>query len=167
MFAAYTQKDRSHMKNQVLLTTLLFIAITSFSQVTDSITISQDTILRITNLNPYFTQHVDSNLSYQFEINRDPSKFYWYIRNSPVGLRINKDNGLLTFKAEKSYFLSGKLKYDVDYKVDVGVQNLRDPKERVDTFFTIVFYNTDIVPSKVKPSITSSLTMDEGDTLSF
>ena len=126
-----------------------------------------DSTLRIININPYFTIHVDSTLTYGLQINKDASKYYWYIRNSPVGLRINKDNGQLTFKAEKSYFLSGKLKYDVNYKVDVGVQNLRDPKERVDTFFTIVFYNTDIVPSKVKPSITPSLTMDEGDTLSF
>ena len=126
-----------------------------------------DSTLRIININPYFTIHVDSTLTYGLQINKDASKYYWYMRNSPVGLRINKDNGQLTFKAEKSYFLSGKLKYDVDYKVDVGVQNLRDPKERVDTFFTIVFYNTDIVPSKVKPSITPSLTMDEGDTLSF
>ena len=126
-----------------------------------------DSTLRIINLNPYFTIHVDSTLTYALQINKDSSRYYWYVRNSPVGLRINKDNGMLTFRAEKSYFLSGKLKYDVNYKVDVGVQNLRDPKERVDTFFSIVFYNTDIVPSRVKPSITSSLSIDEGDTLSF
>jgi len=155
------------MKNQVLLTTLLFIAITSFSQVTDSITISQDTILRITNLNPYFTQHVDSNLSYQFEINRDPSKFYWYLKNSPVGLKINKDNGLLTFKAEKSYFLSGKLKYDVPYKVAMGVQSLINPTQKVDTAFTLLFYNTDIIPSKLKPTVAGTLYIDEGETVNF
>jgi hypothetical protein len=112
----------------------------------------QDTPLRIININPYFTLHVDSTLIYQLEINKNPIKYYWYLRNSPVGLKINKDNGLLTFKAEKSFFYSGKLKYDQEYKVNIGVQNLNDPKEKVDTFFTIVFYNTDIIPSKVKPS---------------
>jgi hypothetical protein len=123
--------------------------------------------LRIINLNPYFTIHSDSTLSYNLEINRDESKYYWFLRNSPVGLRINKDDGVLSFKAEKSFFLSGKLKYDVEYKVNVGVQNLANPQERTDTVFTIVFYNTDIVVSKVKPSVSSTITVDEGDTVSF
>ena len=123
--------------------------------------------LRITNLNPYFTIHSDSTLTYNLEINKDETKYYWFLRNSPVGLRINKDDGLLTFKAEKSFFLSGKLKYDVEYKVNIGVQNLSNPKERVDTFFTMVFYNTDIISSKIKPSVSSTLTVDEGDTVSF
>jgi hypothetical protein len=83
--------------------------------------------LRITNLNPYFTIHSDSTLTYNLEINKDEKKYYWFLRNSPVGLRINKDDGMLTFKAEKSFFLSGKLKYDVEYKVNIGVQNLSDP----------------------------------------
>ena len=123
--------------------------------------------LRIVNLNPYFTIHADSTLSYNLEINKDEKKYYWFLRNSPVGLRINKDDGMLSFKAEKSFFLSGKLKYDVEYKVNVGVQNLSDPLDRADTFFTIVFYNTDIVVSKVKPTVSSTLTVDEGDTVSF
>jgi hypothetical protein len=84
-----------------------------------------------------------------------------------VGLKINKDDGLLTFKAEKSYFLSGKLKYDFPYKVSMGVQNLLDPGDRVDTSFTLLFYNTDIIPSKVKPTVAGSLYVDEGDTVSF
>lgn len=126
-----------------------------------------DTILRIKNLNPYFTIHVDSSLSYQLEINKDQSKYYWFLKNSPVGLRLNKDNGLLSFKADKNYFLSGKLKYDFQYKVNIGVQNLNDPGERVDTSFVIVFYNTDIVPSRVKPSVSSTLVVDEGDTVAF
>jgi len=126
-----------------------------------------DSVLRIINLNPYFNQHVDSLLSYQFMINRDPSRYYWYMRNSPAGLKINKDNGLLTFKAEKSYFLSGKLRYDHEYKVDIGVQNLNDPKDKVDTSFTLVFYNTEIIPSRVKPTVSNTLTIDEGDTVSF
>ena len=113
--------------------------------------VSADTVLRIKNLNPYFTLHVDSALQYPLEINKDPSDYYWYLRNSPIGVRVNKDNGMLTVKVEKSYFLSGKLKYDNEYKVTLGVQSLTNPKEKVDTSFTILFYNTDIIPSKVKP----------------
>ena len=73
----------------------------------------------------------------------------------------------LPLKQKSLFFLSGKLKYDVEYKVNIGVQNLSDPKERVDTVFTIVFYNTDIIVSRVKPSVSSTLTVDEGDTISF
>jgi hypothetical protein len=126
-----------------------------------------DSVLRIKNLNPYFNLHVDSTLNYQLEINKDQESYYWYLRNSPAGLRINKDNGLITFKADKSYFLSGKLRYDNEYKVSVGVQNLNNPRERVDTSFTVVFYNTDIVASRVKPSVSSTLFVDEGDTIAF
>ncbi|MBI1779990.1 MAG: hypothetical protein HYR66_01255 [Sphingobacteriales bacterium] len=149
----------------------LFYTSKSFSQtVTDTIPVVTqpiDTVLRIKNLNPYFTLHVDSALVYQLEINKDQSKYYWYLKNSPVGLRLNKDNGLLSFKADKNYFLSGKLKYDYQYKALIGVQNLNNPEERVDTSFVIVFYNTDIVVSKVKPSVSSTLTVDEGDTVAF
>jgi len=126
-----------------------------------------DTALRIKNFSPYFTLHVDSTLNYNFEINKDPSQYYWYLKNSPVGLKINKDNGVLNFKAEKSYFLSGKLKYDNEYKVKLGVQNLNDPKDQVDTTFTLLFYNTDIIPSRVKPTVGDNLTIEEGDTLNF
>lgn len=137
---------------------------------TDSIPVPHDsveTILRIKNLNPYVTLPVDSTLNYKLEINKDPSKYYWFLRNSPVGLRINKDNGQLTFKAEKSFFLSGRLKYDNEYKVFLGVQNMDNPSERVDTFFSILFYNTEIIPSRVKPSVSSTLIVDEGDTVAF
>jgi hypothetical protein len=129
--------------------------------------VSVDTVLRIKNLNPYFTLHVDSTLQYPLEINRDQSDYYWFLRNSPIGVRINKDNGMLSVKVEKSYFLSGKLKYDNEYKVTVGVQSLTNPKEKVDTSFTILFYNTDIIPSKVKPSVSGTLYIDEGETVSF
>ena len=135
--------------------------------VIDSFPINTDTILRIKNLNPYFSIHVDSSLSYNLEINRDETKYYWYLRNSPVGLKINKDNGTLTFKADKSYFLSGKLKYDNEYKVTMGVQNLDNPSDHIDTFFSIQFYNTEIIQSRIKPSVNSVLTVDEGDTVSF
>jgi hypothetical protein len=133
----------------------------------DSVAIPQDSVLRIRNLSPYFTLHVDSTMSYNLEVNKDPSHYFWYLKNSPLGLRINKDNGMLTFKADKSYFLSGRLKYDYPYKVTVGVQNLKDPSERVDTTFTIQFFTTEIIPSRLKPSVNSTLYVDEGDTVNF
>ena len=126
-----------------------------------------DSVLRIINLNPFFTLHVDSSLSYQLQINKDPGNYFWYLKNSPVGLRINKDNGLLSFKAEKAYFLSGKLRYDVNYKVLVGVQNLNDPTERIDTGFNIIFYNTEIVPTRVKPNVSGTIYIDEGESISI
>ena len=126
-----------------------------------------DTVLRIKNFTPYFTLHVDSTLEYQFEINRNPKYYYWYLKNTPVGLKINKDNGLLRFKAEKSFFLSGKLKYDHNYKVNLGVQNLNDPTDKMDTIFTLLFYNTDIIASRMKPTVADNFTIDEGDTLNF
>jgi hypothetical protein len=126
-----------------------------------------DTALRIRNLNPYFTLHVDSSLNYKLDINKEVSNYFWYLKNSPVGLRINKDNGLLTFKADKAYFLSGRLKYDVEYKVQVGVQNLNNATEKTDTMFTIVFFNTEIIQSKIRPSVSATVTVDEGDTARF
>jgi hypothetical protein len=84
-----------------------------------------------------------------------------------VGVRINKDNGVLYFKPDKSYFLSGRLKYDYNYKLTLGVQNLSNPKERIDSIFTIVFFNTDIIPSKLKPTVSGTIWIDEGDTLRF
>ena len=140
----------------------------SLARLQDTILVKQkDTVLRIKNFSPYFTLHVDSTLDYHFEINKDPKNYYWYLKNSPVGLKINKDNGVLHFKAEKSFFLSGKLKYDNDYKVKLGVQNLDDGSDKVDTTFTLLFYNTDIIPSRIKPTVTNDLSMDEGDTLNF
>lgn len=127
----------------------------------------EDTVLRIKNFSPYFTLHVDSTLDYHFEINKDPTQYYWYLKNSPVGLKINKDNGILHFKADKSYFLSGKLKYDHEYKVKMGIQNLNDPTDKTDTVFTLVFYNTEIIPSRIKPTVSSGLVIEEGDTLNF
>ncbi len=126
-----------------------------------------DTPLRIINLNPFFTLSVDSMLSYQLLINKDEKKFYWYLKNSPIGLKINKDNGHLSFKAEKSFFLSGKLKYDEQYTVSLGVQNLSDPLEKVDTSFTIIFYNTEVVPSKLKFTVPSIIVVDEGSNVAF
>ena len=131
------------------------------------VAVKPDTVLRIKNLNPYFNLHVDSTLKYQLEINKHLADYYWFLKNSPVGLKVNKDNGLLTFKADKSFFLSGKLKYDYEYKVNLIVQNLDKPEDRVDTAFMLMFYSTEIIPSRVKPTVTNTLFLDEGDTLSF
>jgi hypothetical protein len=129
--------------------------------------INADTVLRIVDLNPYFTLHVDSSFNYQLHINKNPHNYFWYLRNAPVGLRINRESGIISFKADKSYFLSGRLKYDVNYNVTIGVQNLKDPKEKIDTNFALVFYNTEVIPSKVKPTVSSTITIDEGETINF
>jgi hypothetical protein len=153
-----------------LFSYLLILLTTNAQDIQDTVIktpLPADTILRIRNLNPYFTLHVDSSLNYKLEINKEMNNYFWYLKNSPVGLRINKDNGLLTFKAEKAYFLSGRLKYDVEYKVQLGVQNLNNPTERRDTTFTIVFFNTEIIPSKIRPSVSATVTVDEGDTARF
>lgn len=123
--------------------------------------------LRIKNFNPYFNVHIDSALRYAFEINKDYNNYYWYLRNSPAGLKINKDNGLLSLNINKSYFLSGRLKYDYQYKVGLTVQNLNNPQDKVDTNFTIQFYSTEIIHSYVKPTVANKLFVDEGDSLSF
>lgn len=159
--------QRMPKKNWFFFIPFFFSVIVVRSQVVADSTRPADTVLRIINLNPYFTLHVDSMLSYPLAINKDGSRYYWYLKNSPVGLRVNKDNGLLTFKAEKSYFLSGKLKYDAEYVVRIGVQSLADPADRVDTSFTLVFYNTEIIQPSVKPTVGHTLVVEEGETVSF
>jgi hypothetical protein len=149
----------------------MFLVCKAFGQGNDTVpTITSpvilDTPLRITNLNPYFTVQVDSFLSYQLQINKDESKYYWFLRNSPVGLKISKD-GLLTFKADKSFFLSGKLKYDQEYAIRLGVQNLSNPAERIDTSVTLVFYNTEVLQPKVKFTVSNVLTVEEGRSVDF
>lgn len=163
------------MKKAALIGCLFFLSEKALTQVIDhrdtipvvAVPENTDTLLRIVNLNPFFTLHVDSTLNYGFQINKDPRDYYWYLKNSPLGLKINKDNGLMTFKAEKSFFLSGKLKYDIEYKVNLGVQNLHNQHEFVDTSITLVFYNTEIIPSRVKPTVSSTLSIDEGENLNF
>ncbi|HEY4936185.1 MAG TPA: hypothetical protein VII44_06385 [Puia sp.] len=134
---------------------------------TDTLSRPEDSLLRIRNLSPYFTLHVDSTMTYGLEINKNPSHYFWFLKKSPLGLKINRDNGVLTFKVDKSYFLSGRLKYDYPYKVGVVVQNLQNPAERVDTTFTIQFFTTEIIPSRLKPTVNSVLYVDEGDTIIF
>ena len=158
---------------KIIIVSLFFIfSIGSKAQILTDSTIKEvintDTILRIKNINPYFTLHVDSTLIYDFEINKeDPSKYYWYLKNSPVGVKINRETGILTFKAEKSFFLSGKLKYDYEYKVKIGIQNLDNPLDHIDTSFILLFFNTEIIPSVIKPTVTNIIYADEGDTINF
>ena len=167
---------------QLLFFGLLLTFKTSFGQVTGNDTIpvtldsskmamvaipSEDSTLRIINLNPFFTLQVDSSLSYDLQINRTPENYYWFIKNAPLGLKIDKNTGLVTFKAEKGLFKSGKLKYDIPYKVELGVQNLKNPKERTDTIFTILIYSTEVIVSKLKPTIGSSMELEEGDSIRF
>jgi hypothetical protein len=140
---------------------------TTIAPYRDSVVIIPEDTLRITNLQPYMTVHVDSLLDYQFQVNKPIEGYYWFLKNAPVGLKINKDNGTLVFKAEKSYFLSGRLKYDQPYKVNIGVQNMNNVKDRADTNFTLMFYNTEIIPTRLRPTIASSITIDEGEPVSF
>jgi hypothetical protein len=150
---------------------LVMVARPAFAQVdtlpTPVVPVKIDTPLRIKNLNPFITLHVDSALSYQLQINKEATKYYWYLKSSPFGLKINKDNGLLSFKPDRSYFLSGKLKYDVEYSVKLGVQNLSDPTDRVDTSFVIIFFNTEVIQPKVKFTVSNSLIVDEGSNVNF
>jgi hypothetical protein len=162
------------MKKILICLSLISINVIGFAQTDSTAAIDTtgsvyhpDSTLRIIDLNPYFTLHVDSTLIYQLQINKNPSNYFWYLKNAPVGLRINKESGVLTFKADKAYFLSGRLKYDINYKVIVGIQNLNDPEEKIDTSFTIVFYNTEIIQSRVKPSISGTFLVDEGEPVDF
>jgi hypothetical protein len=127
----------------------------------------QDTALRITNVNPYFTLHVDSILNYDFIINKNPADYYWFLTNSPVGVKIDRKTGVLYVKGEKALFKNGRLKYDVPYRVHLGVQNLHNPTDRVDTAFTLLFYSTEIIVSRLKPSTSSVINLEEGDSVQF
>jgi hypothetical protein len=131
-------------------------------------TVRVDTTLRIINLNPYFTLHVDSLLNYDLHINRPNSaNYFWYMKSAPVGLQLDRNTGVLYFKADKAFFKSGKLKYDIPYNVQLGVQNLYNPADRADTSLTILFYSTDINPSRLKPTVTETMVVEEGDSIRF
>ena len=161
------------MKNIIFFLLALAINFTVLAQdkIVDTTAISEvvnlDSVLRITNLNPFFTIHVDSILNYELNINKDAKQYYWYLKKAPVGLKIDKSTGTVYFKAEKTYFLSGRLKYDLPYKVEFGVQNLKDPNDKVDTSLNILFYSTEINLSKVKPAVMGTLSVEEGDTVRF
>lgn len=132
------------------------------------ITIVNDSLpLKIKNFSPNYNIHIDSNFRYEYIINKDKKNYFWFLRKAPAGLKIDKDSGTLILNINKSYFLSGKLKYDVDYKVGVTVQNLNDEKDRIDTTFTISFYNTEIIKSSVKLSVADIFYAEEGDSVRF
>lgn len=126
-----------------------------------------DTSLRILNLAPYFTLHVDSVLTYEYAINKPIEDYYWFLVNNPLGVKIDRKTGVLSVKGEKVFFRTGRLKYDIPYKVQLGVQNLHNPNDRVDTSITILYYNTEVVVSKLKPSTASTVTLEEGDSIQF
>lgn len=155
------------MRNLFIIIFFFFFGVAGKAQDTILPVFHPDTTLRIINLNPFFTLHVDSTLSYQLLINKNPDNYFWFLKNAPVGLKIGKDNGMISFKADKSYFLSGKLKYDVNYRVAAGVQNLNDPEDRLDTTFNIIFFNTEIIPSKIKPTVYGNIWIEEGEPVNF
>ncbi|MGZ8511361.1 MAG: hypothetical protein ACXWWA_13325, partial [Chitinophagaceae bacterium] len=59
------------------------------------------------------------------------------------------------------------LKYDQEYSIKLGVQNLADPAERIDTSVTLVFYNTEILQPKVKFTVSNTLIIEEGKPVDF
>lgn len=126
-----------------------------------------DTVLRVINLNPFFTIQVDSTLTYDFQINRPKSNYFFYLKNAPIGVKLDKSTGVLYFKADKSYFKSGKLKYDIPYAVELGVQNLRNAEERFESSFTLLFYSTEVIVSKLKPTVGNIMFLEEGDSIRF
>jgi len=94
-------------------------------------------------------------------------QYFWYIKSAPVGLRIDKNTGLLFFRADKNLFKSARLKYDVPYKVEFGVQNLRNASERIDTSFNLLFFSTEINVTRLKPTVGNFVQLEEGDTIRF
>jgi hypothetical protein len=64
------------MRKLILFSLYILAVNISFAQVDSLTALNMDSSLRIINLNPYFTQHVDSSLSYQFEINRKSPNYY-------------------------------------------------------------------------------------------
>jgi hypothetical protein len=119
------------------------------------------------NLSPFFSLQADSTLTYDFKINRPMDQYFWYLKSAPVGLRIDKNTGVLFFRADKNLFKSGRLKFDVPYKVEFGVQNLRNASERIDTSFNLLFFSTEINVTRLKPTVGNFVQLEEGDTIRF
>jgi hypothetical protein len=63
------------IKKSIITALFIVFSFISHAQILTDSTIKEvintDTILRIKNINPYFTLHVDSTLSYDFEIKDD------------------------------------------------------------------------------------------------
>lgn len=126
-----------------------------------------DSLLRIMNLSPFLSLQADSTLTYDFKINRPMEQYFWYLKSAPVGLRIDKNTGVLFFRADKNLFKSGRLKFDIPYKVEFGVQNLRNASERIDTSFNLLFFSTEINVTRLKPTVGNFVQLEEGDTIRF
>jgi hypothetical protein len=163
------------------LVLFIFASFQAFSQVPDSLKIKadttiadtslkpiqqEDTVLRIRNLNPYLSLNGDSSLHYQLLINKDISHYFWFLKNALPGIQVER-SGMLHVRPERGLFLNGRLKFDQEYKVLLGVQNLDNPNDRIDTSFTLLFYNSEIIPSKIKPAVNNVLYVDEGDSINF
>ena len=163
------------------LVLFIFASFQAFSQVPDSLKIKadttiadtslkpiqqEDTVLRIRNLNPYLSLNGDSSLHYQLLINKDISHYFWFLKNALPGIQVER-SGMLHVRPERGLFLNGRLKFDQEYKVLLGVQNLDNPNDRIDTSFTLLFYNSEIIPSKIKPAVNNVLYVDEGDSVNF
>ena len=168
------------MKKLISILSVFLFTQLSAQEKTDTIIVTQDTILtpvsdpldtdtvlRVINLNPFFTIQVDSTLTYDFQINRPNANYFFYLKNAPIGVKLDKSTGVLYFKADKSYFKSGKLKYDIPYAVELGVQNLRNAEERFESSFTLLFYNTEVIVSKLKPTVGNLMYLEEGDSIRF
>ncbi|MEO0000582.1 MAG: hypothetical protein RL766_628 [Bacteroidota bacterium] len=168
------------MKKLISILSVFLFTQLSAQEKTDTIIVTQDTVLtpvsdpldadtvlRVINLNPFFTIQVDSTLTYDFQINRPKANYFFYLKNAPIGVKLDKSTGLLYFKADKSYFKSGKLKYDIPYAVELGVQNLRNADERFESSFTLLFYSTEVIVSKLKPTVGNLMFLEEGDSIRF
>ncbi|NBO58401.1 MAG: hypothetical protein EBU73_05610 [Chitinophagia bacterium] len=123
--------------------------------------------LRIMNLSPFFSLQADSILTYDFKINKPIDQYFWYLKSAPIGLKIDKNSGILYFKADKNLFKSGRLKFDIPYKVEFGVQNLRNAADRIDTSFNLLFFSTEINITRLKPTVGNFVQLEEGDTIRF
>jgi hypothetical protein len=168
------------LKKLILILTLFLFSELNAQERSDTIIVTQDTtltsdsepldtdtVLRVINLNPFFTIQVDSTLIYDFQINKPKANYFFYLKNAPIGVKLDKSTGVLYFKADKSYFKSGKLKYDIPYAVELGVQNLRDAEERFESSFTLLFYSTEVIVSKLKPTVGNLMFLEEGDSIRF
>ncbi len=162
------------VRSGLLYLVLVIISTTGFAQIPtfhaplqlQDTTVKPDDTLRIRNLNPYFSLHVDSTPFLSAGDQPGPEQvLLFYERCS----RRHEDQGerpadfpggqiLISFPA--------RLKYDYEYKVKIGVQNLNNPRDRLDTSFTIVFYHRDH-PFPCKTHRQQRPVLDEGDTISF
>jgi hypothetical protein len=174
----------SLFRNSIFLTFFFFICLmyqhVSAQETSDSVSSNQpepahviaekpflDTTLRITNLQPFVTLHIDSLFRYNFDINKDNHQYFWYLNSPFQGMNINEASGELNLKPPKNYFQSGKLKYDTAYTIKLGVKSRLNPHEKIDTFFHILFYQSEITPSRLRASVVSPLYLEEGDSLHF